>query len=327
MDIRNGKLLRQKAEERLDYAAYDPKKLTLLHGAVMVGVSLVLALLSLLIAYGVAGTGGLSGIGTRNILQTIESVLNLAYVVATPFWQIGILFSFMCIVRRKAADNSTLLKGFQRMGPVFSLMFLQLVLYFLLAMACAYVSSFVSMMFSSKLVAMLEPVVLAMEQDPNADMYALMMQLPMKDLLVAMIPMLVIFGVTCLVVMLFVSYRLRFAQYLVLDDPRMGGLAAMRQSFRLTKGHCMSLFKLDLSFWKYYLLQVLAVVLYDGAMLLPLFGVNLPMPSEWQALIFYGVYGVMVLSLAYWMRPKVEATFALAYETVKNPPLAVYEMM
>lgn len=323
MDIRNGKLLRERARQRLDYAAYDPKKLALLHGGVMVGASLLISLISLLISYSIRSTGGLGGIGTRNILETVEALVDLAYSVAMPFWQVGILFSFMCIARKQYADKGSLLRGFSRLGPVFFMLLLEVGLYFLLAMASAYISSFLSMGFSGKMITVLEPVVEALQTDPNADMMALVAQIPTRELLGAMAPMLCIFLALFLTGAIFFGYRLRFARYLILEEQRVGAYMAMRMSFRMTKGYCVSLFKLDLGFWKYYLLQALAVVISFGDLILEVMGVSLPISGQWVTLICYCVYGAVVLALDYWMRPTVEATYALAYETVKNPPLAV----
>ena len=75
MDIRDLGALRQTAGERLSRASYDPRKLVLLHTAVSLGASFLLALLDLFLARQIDGTGGLAGIQTRTALETIRSAL------------------------------------------------------------------------------------------------------------------------------------------------------------------------------------------------------------------------------------------------------------
>lgn len=325
--IRNGKALREQAKNRLDYAAYNPKMLTLIHGGALLGASLLTALISLLLDYFVKDTGGLSGIGARNILQTADSLVNLAYGIAAPFWQVGIVFAFLCVARKQYADQHSLLRGFGRIWPVLSMLILEAGLYILMAFGISYVASFLAMPMSPRLVELLMPVMEALETDPSADMYELILQIPTMELLTAMLPMLIITAVLYGMAAVFFFYRLRFARYLVLDAYRMGGFAALRLSFRMTKGHCISLFKLDLGFWKYYILLFLLTLLSKAGELLPLLQIDLPINAHWITLIVYCIYGIAVLALDWHMRPLVETTYALAYEKIKNPPLAAVDQM
>ena len=70
--------LRQKADRQLDFAPYAPRQLVLIHTAVSLGASLVVALVNLLFASMIENTGGLSGLGTRSMLETAQAVLELA---------------------------------------------------------------------------------------------------------------------------------------------------------------------------------------------------------------------------------------------------------
>lgn len=323
MDIRDRAGLKQEAAQRLQSASYDPKKLTLLHGSLVVAISLVISLLSLFLSLGVDATGGLSGIGIRNLLETVQSVLQLGYTLLIPFWQIGILFAFMCMMRKQSAGTQSLLRGFHRFGPVLRLLLSLAGIYLLLGLACAYVSSFLAMSISPQMYTIMEPIAQAMVEDPSIDPYALMAQLPQEQLLSAMTPMLIIFGALYMILVILLGYRIRFANYLVLDDPRIGAFEAIKNSFRLTKGHCLALFKLDLSFWPYYVLQALAAAICYLDIILASAGISLPLSSQWISLIAYSIYGAVILTVDYFMRPKVEATYALAYDSLKNPPPAI----
>lgn len=321
MDIRDRVSLKQRAGERLAAASYDPQKLTLLHGAVVVGVSLVLSLLTMALSRGIEGTGGLSGMGTRNLLETVQTLLSYAFNLLLPFWQIGIIFSFLRIIRSQPVGPDSLLRGFRRFGPVLRLKLMELVLYFAIAMICAYLSSFLAMTLSSKLYTLLEPLAMAMLEDPYADVNALMTQLPQQELMAAMLPVLMIFAGLYLAIVILVGYRLRFAQYLVVDTPELGAIASIRGSLQLTKKNCIALFRLDLSYWWYYLLQAVAVLACYADLFLKAAGAALPLSGQWATLVCYCVYGAMTLTLDYFCRPQVEATYALAYDVLKNPPL------
>lgn len=57
---------------------------------------------------------------------------------------------------------------------------------------------------------------------------------------------------------LYMSYRLGFALYVALEAPQLGTKAAISYSRRFTEENCRNLFRLDLSFWWYFALSVLA---------------------------------------------------------------------
>lgn len=315
MNIRDRQGLKQAAAEHLKHAAYDPRKLTVLHGGVIVGIALVLSVLSAVLSQGIAGTGGLSGIGTRNLLQTVQSVLQLAYSVLTPFWQVGILFAFLSMIRRQPAQPQSLLRGFFRFGPVLRLLLVEGAILMGLGFATAYVSSFIAIGISPKLMALLEPVARAMMEDPYLDPTQMLMEIPPQELLSAMLPMLVIFAVLYFACAIFFGFRMRFSSYLVLDDPQVGAFVAIGRSFRMTRGNCGALIRLDLSFWLYYVLQALAVSLCYVELFLP----ESTPGGVWLPVILYAIYAIAILALDWCMRPMVEATYALAYDSLKNP--------
>ncbi len=60
------------------------------------------------------------------------------------------------------------------------------------------------------------------------------------------------------------AYRYRMAVYVILDDPSLSASEAIGVSARLTYGHKLELFLLDLSFWWYYLPGLAAAALLNG---------------------------------------------------------------
>ena len=312
MNIRDRQGLKQAAAAHLEHACYNPRKLAVIHGGLIVGVALVISLLSMALTLGMDNSGGLSGMGMRNILQTAESALQLAYTFLTPFWQVGILFAFLSIVRRQPAQPRSLLRGFARFGPVLRLMLAEALILFVLCFVAAYSSSFLCMMFSPELMELLTPIAEEMAKDPTFDPTQMLMQIPAQQLLSAALPMLICFGVLYLAAAVFFGFRTRFASYLVLDDPGVGAFAAIIRSFRMTHGSCGALLRLDLSFWLYYVLLALITAL-NYVQLLPA-----DLGGAWLPLVLYMAYGVGILALDWFMRPMLEATYALAYDTLRE---------
>ena len=81
----------------------------------------------------------------------------------------------------------------------------------------------------------------------------------------------------------------------------------------------MKLFKLDLSFWWFYALELLLAAVSMGDMILMAAGVVLPVPAEaayWgcQLLAAAGQLGLYYLA-----RPKLEVAYALCYESFSVP--------
>lgn len=315
MNIRDRKALKQAASSHLQSATYDPRKLTLLHRGLIVGISLLISLISLGLDEGIASTGGLSGIGTRNLLLTVQTALQMGQLLLTPFWQIGILFGFMNIIRNRYAGPNSLLRGFARFGPALRLMALEMLIIMSLSFMISYISSFIALPFSGDLMELMEPMVIEMQTNPNFDPTA-MMDIPMETLLPAAAPILIIFFIFYGAAVIYFSLRMRFADYLILDDPKIGAFQAMGRSFRLTKGNIWALLRLDISFWLYYLLQGVAM----GVSMLQLFtpAFHLPIPEQVTGILIYLVFCVIVLATDWFLRPTVEASYALAYHTLKE---------
>ena len=313
MDIKNRKALKDQAQKLLDRCDNAPRKLTLINSGVFLGLSLVISLITLALNRGIAGTGGLSGIQTRNILQTIQSVLNLVYTVTQPFWLIGLGYVYMQTVRKQTPQTQSLLRGFHRFGPVLRLLILEAVIYFAAVLVAAQVGSFVYMLSPAS-----QPLVELTEQMMEAGSDAAMLEMlealdndAMMSILLGMLPYILI---PALVIMIPLSYRLRLAQYVVMDEQRVGAFYALSQSLRLTRRRCLQLLRLDLRLWWYYALQVVVLAVCYGDMWLPLLGVTLDVSSEVASLAFYAVGLALQLGLHWWKMPQVMTAYAGFYD-------------
>ena len=303
MDIRDRRGLKAAAEDALQAASYDPKKLILIHTAASAVLSLILSLVDHVLEQQIGGTGGLGGVGSRAVLETVQMVLTAAQVAAVLFWQIGYVFVALKISRREEAGPKSLFEGFRRFGPVLRLRLIVGLLYMGLGFICMYAASWI---FS--LTPWAEPLNAVYE---NATEEALL--LAMEE---CILPLTAILAAVMLVVMVPYAYRLRMAEFALMDDPSAGAMAAIRKSRFMMRRNKFKLFKVDLSFWWFYGLEMLVTVIAYGDLILPMFGVELP----WSATVSYYVFLVLCyagqLALYWWRGNTVQVTYAMCYEAL-----------
>lgn len=310
----SSRALKQNAAQRLSQAAYSPKKLILLHTGLSLAVTFVITALSFLLSDQIDATGGLAGIGLRSVLTTIQSALQLGATVALPFWEIGFLRAALSMGREQPAGPFTLLEGFRRFGPVLRLMLMRFFFYIVLFLVCIYVSSSIFMLTPAAN-AYVEAMLPLME-----DLSALNPELALDEstvntLLETLLPAYIICCVLFLAAAIPLSYRLRMADFAILDDQRVGAFFAVAKSWKITKRNCLQLFRLDLSFWWFYGLQLLITAVAYLDMILPTLGISLP---AYSALGFFLLQSAGQLALYWWAGSHVHTTYALAYDTLQT---------
>jgi len=316
MDVRNRRALKESARQRLDTALYDPKKLILIHTGVTIAASLIATTINFILTKQIETTGGLGGLGMRSMLSTVESVLKLFILVVMPFWEVGFCFATMNIARGKEAAPQSLLEGFRRFWPLLKAYLLQGFVYLGVAII-SYFLSFQIYLFTPLSNSMFDLV-------SSLDLTSPEIALTLDDatllaIMDAYTPMLLIFLAVFLLAVLFVSYRFRMVNYLLLDHPGMGAREALHLSRYQMRGHKADLFKLDLSFLWFYLLQVLASVIAYGDYLIAFFDIPIGFSAEVAFFVF------LLLSLAcqgilyYQARNKVEVTYATFYCATQLP--------
>ena len=293
------------------------KRIVLLFAGASALLSLLAALATYLLDMGIAGTGGLSGMQLRSVLSTAQQLLSALVTVALPFWTLGYIHTTLRMARGHRATESSLLEGFRRFGPGLRLMLLQNLLFTCLFMLCFYVVFLVLGMtpLAAPAFEIMEPLVEQYLSDPtwmpdDATYLALME---------ALLPILVCGLIAACAVLVPLSYRLRLTQLRIMDDPRCRARQAMADSFRATRGNCLALFRLDLRFWWFWLLEGLLTVIAFGDMLLPLVGVTLPLAPEVASLAFSILAMVLQLALYYGYQNQIRVTYALAYATLLDP--------
>ena len=313
MSVSLQKQLLLDADDAVQTATYSPRKLVLIHTGVLAALNFLALALQFVLSGASEGVGGLSGLGTQAMLETAQVVLTFAVQILTPFWEFGLVLAALMLCRRQNPGPKALVSGFFRFGPVLRLMILEAVIYFAAVLVAAQVGSFVYMLSPAS-----QPLVELTEQMMEAGSDAAMLEMlealddnVVKSLLMGMLPYMLI---PALVIIIPLSYRLRLAQYVVMDEQRVGAFYALSQSLRLTRRRCLQLLRLDLRLWWYYALQVVVLAVCYGDMLLPLLGVTLDVSSEVASLAFYAVGLALQLGLHWWKMPQVMTAYAGFYD-------------
>jgi len=310
MNIQDRRGMRNRAAAALSGASFHPGKLALIHTAAAAALSLVLTIINVILTDRIGETGGLGGVGMRSILTTAKSVLGIFSTVILPFWELGFIYAALKFSRGQRVELPDLLQGFRRFGPVLRLKLAEAVIYVILFMLSANIGSAIFMMTPFAL-----PMMEAMQSlDPNTATPEVLMAAVQGSIL----PLYAVFGVVFGVLAIPVAYRFRMAQYVIVDTPATGALAALGTSNRLMRNNRMSLFRLDLSFWWYYGLQVLCTMIAYSDVIAELMGVSLPVSATAALFIAFGVYCAVRLVIAWLWASPVETTYAVAYDVLQE---------
>lgn len=315
MEICN-RQLKQTAVSRLSGASYDPRRLFLIHCAVSLGATLLVTLANFGFNRIIANTGGLSGITMRSILITAQTALQLIVSLLLPFWEIGIFFAALRLAREQSATPDHLTRGFQRIGPVLLLNLLRGLLLGLLLVPCTQ-AGMMLISFTPLYASMEEALMPLVEQMNATGQIPVVDEATMNTMLQAMIPAFILSGILWVGIAIPAMYRLKFADYLVIDDPRTGPFRAMLTSFRMTRRQLWRLIRLDLSFWWFYGVQLLLVVITYADWIFPSLSVSLKLPGDVTALLLYGTYMLGTLALTWGYGPYVQTTYAVLYDRLK----------
>ncbi len=310
--------LRQRAEEILRSSGGNPRKLILQHTAIALGSALLVTALNFILSSRIEVAGGLAGMGLRSVIATAQTVLQFATMILLPFWEIGVVYAALRWARGEQVSFQDFFQGFRRFGPVLSLKILQGAIVLALYLAASYVSTIIFLMtpYAEPVLEIMEPFLSGLPfQQPEA----LLTPELMMDIVRKSGPLFVIFGVLFVAVGIPLFYRLRFAEFVAVENG--GGLMSVLQSIRVTKGSRLQLLKLDLSFWWFYLLQLVFTCLCYGDVICDLLGVTLPFSSDTGFFLFY-ILGIVGQGVLLWScRGKVMTVYGLAFCDLNEKPL------
>ena len=316
MSIPSSKYLKVKAANRLE-SGKDPKKVVLVYSAVVALSALAVNVVQFILDSQISKTGGLQNIGTRSALSTLSSVLPLVQTLVLMCLGLGYTAAVLRLVRRQYASEKTLKAGFERFWLLLRTRLLQALIYGGIAFLLSYVAMAIFMLspFSDRLSSLALSLSAAGAITPEALLNNTALLASAYE---ALMPMMVIYCILLVIVIWAVSYRFRLVDYLLIDQPQLGALSALRTSRQKMKGHIKELFKLDISFWWYYLLRALSAGLIYLDMVLAILGVQLPLSPTAS---FFGVilaYLGSDFALNYFLLNRVEMAYALFYD-ILNP--------
>ena len=299
--------------------ARDPQKLILGYAGFTVLLTSLLSVANALLSNRIAGTGGLANFGIRSVLSTAQSTLPMIQSVILLCLEFGYLHAILRLSRGQYADHTDLKVGFRRFGAIVRLNILQYFLIFSITMVLFYFSMqlFLLTPWADPLLDLLTPLVSTAGTDAAALMDEATMQLALQH----MVPMLILYGIICCLVLIPLFFRFRMATYVLLDDPRGKAFAALKTSVRLMKRNGFRLFRLDLGFWWYYLLILLASLVGYGDMILNLMGIPLPFNATVSYFLFFFLYLAMLFAIYYFLRNRVEIAYAKAYDAIRDKPV------
>lgn len=315
MNIRNTRELKKFADERLSNVR-DLKRIIWIYAGVSIGLTALVTIVNYLLGLQIDQLGGLRNMSTRKILSTIQSVLPIAQTMVSICVNVGFLAAMLRVARGQYVSPNTLRLGFDRFWVLIRWTALQVLLYAAVVMLGVYIGIMIYMIspLSNDAVALLTPYLsetslLNSEVVLDDAAYALFSQM--------LIPAYLLCGVVVCILGLPMLYSYRMVNYVIIDHPGMGAMAALQESKRMMRGNRLQLFKLDVSLWWYYGAMVLASVICYGDMILPLLGVTLPWSEDVSYFVFYGLYLIATLGIYCTMSSRVETVYALAYDSLK----------
>jgi uncharacterized membrane protein len=312
MTIQDRRSLKAAASDALACAP-NAKQLVLLWAGVNTVLPLLVSVLNFILNTQIAQTGGLSGIGLRSVLSTAQEALSSLTSLLLPFWNLGYTAAMLHLIRKQPTNSKTLLDGFRRFGPYLRLMLLMVLLFAAVGMAAFYVGITIL-----SVTPLADPVYAVIDQSQSI----LSGTIDDATLALASQALMPIFLICCgiaLLLLIPVFYRLRMAEFCLLDSPHRSARLVMWESRKMMRRNCLQLFRLDLSFWWFYLAQVLLTALCYGDVILPQLGVTLPFSEDAAYFIFYIAALLAQFALLYCCSNHVQATYASFYEALRAP--------
>lgn len=314
MTIPSFKILKKNAAERVS-SAENSKKIVLIYAGTITLLAALVTIINYTLKLQISQLGGLSNMGLRTMLSTIQSVLPIVQSFVVMCLELGYVAAMLRLARQQYASEHTLKLGFDRFWVLLRWTILQGLIYMLAGMAAFWISVQLYMItpLSNSAIALLEPyatdmeTVLSMLQDPAFT----------QQVVTTMIPMFILFGVVFAILFIPISYSLRMAKYVIIDKPGQGAAFAMKESRKMMRGSRMRLFKLDVSLWWWYAISFGSSLLCYGDVLLPMIGVELPFSEDVAYFVFYILFLAVQFAACLFLRNQVEVVYAQVYNALK----------
>lgn len=268
-----------------------------------VAIALAVQLLVSAMGYWVTtyqGGEGLDGMGSVTMIQTVHELLSIVVSVLSPLWTLGFTAAIMAFMDWQDPQDTVLLKGLRHWWDFLKLYFLEGIFMFLVVLA---VILPVTYLYA------LTPWAKDLANIPDPEIVG-----EVKFVAAAAdeaSPLIIIYVLALIAVLVPISYRLRFTNYLILNG-WIGVFSAMVTSFQMTKGYVWSMIKLDLSFWWYYLVTGLLALVYAAVVML---GLDLGFSFHTVFWLCCVLFALGVLALDVFAKPRIVAANVLLWRS------------
>ena len=299
--------VKQVAAQRVSQVS-NARRLISIHTAVPALLSLALTALSFFLSLQIDDTGGLGGLGVRSMLEALQNMLQILSLVFSVFWGMGFVSTVLRWSQGDQVEDRDLLAGFRHWGPVLRSALLKILIYLGAVILANQLSSIIFSMTP------LSAGMLELAEKMNANPGFMPSDTELVDAALSYLPFL---ALALAVVVIPVYYRLRMMDFALLDEPEKGAFFALRMSVFMTRRNCLKLFKLDLSFWWFYLLELGAAVIYYADLVLTLAGVQTGISSEVLLFVSCTVGLLLQCALYIWRQNQVSTTYAMVYQQLK----------
>lgn len=315
MDIRNTRELKTFAAERVGGAPQE-KKIVLIYSGIVLGLALLTTVIRYVLGLQIDQLGGLGNMGTRSVLSAVQSMLPLVQSLVVMCLELGFVAAMLRIARGQYVSPNTLRLGFDRFWVLLRCSIIQGLIYGGIIFSSIYIAAmiFVVSPWGIAFMELLAPMVSEtslLNPEMVLDDAAVMQLMP------AMVPMFVILAVVASLLIVPISFRFRMTNYVIIDKPAFGAMAALRESRKMMRRNCLKLLKLDVSYWWYFLVMLAVSMIGNGDQWLLLLGVELPVSADFAYFAFYAVSLALQMVVYYFLLSRIETTYALVYDSLK----------
>ena len=315
MNLQNTREIKDFAARRLEDSP-SQKQIVVIYAALALGLTALVTVLNHVLGLQIDNFGGLSNLGKRTVLSSVQSMLPVVQSMLAMCLTVGYGAAMLRIARGMYTSPQTLRLGFDRFWVLLRVSVFRGLIMTGVTIASMYAGIMIFMLtpLANSAMEIITPLV---SQMTVLDSTFTIDEAVSAQLMRAMVPGFAICGIMLLVLGGPVYYSFRMVNYVVIDKPGIGALAALRASKRMMRGNRLGLLKLDVSLWWYYLASGAALVVCYGDVLLPLLGVELPVSQTVAFFGFYGLYLAASFCVHYFLRNRAEVAYALAYDAVK----------
>ncbi len=315
MDIRNIPRIKRVADARLENAPH-ADKIILIYTGIVIGLSLLVTVICYCLDLQINNYGGLSNMGKKSILSTLETALPVVSNLAIMCLELGFTAAMLRICRGQYTSPQTLRAGMPRFWAMIRCSLILSLRYAIATLASMYLATLIFGLtpLSNAAIDILTPIIEGMNP---MDTSIILDDATLLLLMKASIPLFILWGILLAAFAIPMAYSYRMTHYILLDKPQVGAMIAMQESKIMMRRNRLALFKVDLSVWWYHALVLLANAVCYGNMAFAMLGIELPFSGDAGYFLFYGVHIVLIFGIYYYFRNKVGVIYALAYDCLK----------